>query len=67
MRDYAQLLEQYPFDHALASAYLDTKGWRPRDLAATVHLLQTVQNWREADWPALREDRPPGARDQDGA
>ncbi len=58
VRDYAQLLEHYPFKHALASSYLDTKGWRPVDLAATLHLLQTVQDWREADWPALREDRP---------
>jgi hypothetical protein len=57
-RDYGQLLKDYPFEDAPAVSYLDTKTWRPLDMAATLQLLGTVKNWRDADWPALREDRP---------
>jgi predicted acylesterase/phospholipase RssA len=57
-RDYAHLLTTYPFDHASASSYVRTKGWRPEDLAAARHLLATVEAWRDNEWPALREDRP---------
>lgn len=57
-RDYATLLTTYPFEDASASSYLDTKRWRPEDLAATQRLLSTVDAWRDGKWPALREDRP---------
>ena len=56
--DYEQLLTSYPFKDAPAVSYLDTKGWRPEDLAASKELLGAVNAWRQALWPALREDRP---------
>jgi hypothetical protein len=56
--DYQHLLTSYPFKDAPAVSYLDTKNWRPDDLAALQELLGTVDAWRQAHWPALREDRP---------
>jgi hypothetical protein len=56
--DYEGLLASYPFSNAPATSYVDTKGWRVDDLAATKGLLHTVEAWRADKWPALREDRP---------
>jgi hypothetical protein len=56
--DYEGLLASYPFSNAPATSYVDTKGWRADDLAATKGLLHTVEAWRADKWPALREDRP---------
>jgi predicted acylesterase/phospholipase RssA len=56
--DYEHLVEEYPTSQAAGSSYLDSKAWRTRDLAATAQLLSTVKDWRDDDWPALREDRP---------
>lgn len=57
-REYADLVRDYPTKGVPASSYLDAKGWRVDDLAATKKLVDTVNDWRTATWPALREDRP---------
>ncbi len=56
--DYEQLLVNYPFTSVPAVSYVDSKGWRTDDLAATSSLRHTIEDWRTAQWPALREDRP---------
>lgn len=56
--DYQGLLAAYPLSGAPASSYVDAKAWRVDDLRATTDLLETIQAWRAATWPALREDRP---------
>ncbi|SDP35534.1 Patatin-like phospholipase [Pedococcus dokdonensis] len=57
-RDYGGLVEDYPTSGAPGTSYMDGKAWREKDLAATKALLDLVEEWEQADWPSLRQDRP---------